>query len=282
MWNRLETLCVDPLGCVNWAFAWTLIRVSVTLLKYRLIKASILTSSSAGLCAVLTLTHQLPVQRTTDTLQVLLPAQRVKRCYNCTLDTTPVVGDMCRWGWNCEGVPELWVTWGTLSSAVHTFTQQIRQLSGKGTMTSCLYIIMVIKNWSPWSFRVTVVVCLAEVTPGQQRRQTARSRAPVSAFLFVQQEQLLCCLCTRPLCPRLCCFSLVFRSAGQWFSGKRTVAGFVVLSCFPLEISPRAQWGQCVCRSGREDCEGWRSGGQERRGPKTCWLHGCLLGQTAR
>lgn len=203
MWNRLKTLCVEPLKCINWAFAWALIRVSVTLLKYRLIKASILTSSSAGLCAVLTLTHQLPVQRTTDTLQALLMAQRVKHCDNCTLDKTPVVGDMCQWGWSCEGVPELWVTWGTPSSAVHTFTRQIHQLPGKGTMTSCSYVIIVIKNLSPWSFRVTVFVCLGQTprslpgSKGDRHREVtcARLHFPVYptgtiVVLFVYQTPL--------------------------------------------------------------------------------------------
>lgn len=53
----------------NEAFAWALIGVSVTVLKHSLISASTLTSSYAGVCAVLTLTHQLLVQRTTDSLQ---------------------------------------------------------------------------------------------------------------------------------------------------------------------------------------------------------------------
>lgn len=74
VWNSLKLLLysrVKPLKRLKWAFAWALIGVSVTLLKHGLIKASILTSSSAGVCAVLTLTHQLlPVQRTTGWAQL--------------------------------------------------------------------------------------------------------------------------------------------------------------------------------------------------------------------
>lgn len=66
--KQAQTACVKLLECINSAFAWDLIGVSVTLLKHSLIKASILTSTSVGVCAVLTLTHQLLVQRTTDTL----------------------------------------------------------------------------------------------------------------------------------------------------------------------------------------------------------------------
>lgn len=63
------------LKCKNQAFARALIGVSVALLKHRLIRASNLTSSYARVCAVLTLTHQLLVQRNTDTLQALLIAE---------------------------------------------------------------------------------------------------------------------------------------------------------------------------------------------------------------
>lgn len=79
----------------NEAFAWALIGVSVTLLKHGLIRASILTSSYAGVCAVLTLTHHLLVQRTTDT-PVLLRAEShgtTTHCYNWMLGMTPVAGD---------------------------------------------------------------------------------------------------------------------------------------------------------------------------------------------
>lgn len=151
-------------------------------------------------------------------------------------------------------------------------------------MPSLSGVISAIKSWRVFSCEGDTVWPTFGVTAGQQKIQMYRYAARCCCLNF-PVSCLLCALVLLMrrafLAPRLLLSASLFSHcassrAGQWFSSKWTVAG---ICCFLLEISARVQRSQCIFRSGR----GLSRSGQKRRGPKTtCWLDGCLWGQTTQ